>query len=90
MSEPLFLYTATEAEHRRAKAEGNAFVRDETGVFEWPFCTINGCFARVSYGSRRFVGSKLYCWPHTPSSKSFDELIGEVSNGTAISAHNSP
>lgn len=59
----------------RGVGERNEWVEFEGRVFRWPFCTIPGCPNRICTGR-----SDRFCWPHSSSGKTLDELIEEVSH----------
>ena len=43
------------------------------GLVYWPMCPIKGCPNRICFSEE-----SKYCYPHTGSGKSFDELIAEL------------
>ncbi len=48
------------------------WVEDEDGnMFRWPFCQVPGCPNRIC----RAKGEARFCWPHSGSGESVDQLI---------------
>lgn len=51
------------------------WAENEGGQYEyiyWPMCSMRGCENRICIGL-----SDKYCYPHSPSGKTFDEIMAE-------------
>lgn len=57
-------------------------VEDQDGnVFSWPFCVIPGCPNRICLAK----AETRFCWPHSSSGLSVEELIRDAARSKALS-----